>query len=119
MRIHYLQHVPFEGPAAIAEWAQEHGHELVGTRLDRNEPLPALRDFDWLVVMGGPMGVGDRDRYPWMGPELELIREAIAAGRRVLGVCLGAQLIAAALGARVYPARRSVSVPSYRASCGG
>jgi GMP synthase-like glutamine amidotransferase len=106
MRIHYLQHVPFEGPAAIADWAQARGHELTGTRLDRGEALPDVADFDWLVVMGGPMGVADRARYPWMEPEISLIGNAVEAGRRVLGVCLGAQFVAAALGARVYPAAR-------------
>jgi GMP synthase-like glutamine amidotransferase len=104
MRIHYLQHVPFEGPAAIADWAQARGHDLQGTRLDRGEPLPGLDDFDWLVVMGGPMGVGEQADYPWMAPEIGLIREAVQAKRRVLGVCLGAQFLASALGARVYPA---------------
>ena len=104
MRIHYLQHVPFEGPAAIADWAEARGHELRGTRLDRGEPLPGIDDFDWLVVMGGPMGVGDREEYPWMTPEIALIGEAVRANRRVLGVCLGAQFLASALGARVYPA---------------
>ena len=104
MRIHYLQHVPFEGPAAIADWARARGHALTGSRLDLAEPLPGLADFDWLVVMGGPMGVADVAAYPWMQPELRLIREAVDAGRRVLGVCLGAQFIAHALGARVHPA---------------
>lgn len=127
MRIHYLQHVAFEGPAAIADWAQARGHPLTGTRLDRNEALPAVADFDWLVVMGGPMGLADRDRYPWMDAELALIGEAVATGRRVLGVCLGAQFVAAVLGARVYPAARKEigwfpvrSVPATRsgAFCG-
>jgi len=104
MRMHYLQHVAFEGPAAIADWARDRGHALTGTRLDRGEPLPGVADFDWLVVMGGPMSVADVGEYPWMAAELQLIRETVAAGRRVLGVCLGAQLMAHALGARVYRA---------------
>lgn len=101
MRIRVLQHVPFEGPAAIGDWAQANGHALDITRLDLGEAPPAASDFDWLVVMGGPMGVGDIARYPWMPPELTCIRDALDSNRRVLGICLGAQLLAHALGARV------------------
>ncbi|MFO7857778.1 MAG: type 1 glutamine amidotransferase [Ectothiorhodospiraceae bacterium] len=104
MRIHYLQHMPFEKPAAIAEWAISHGHEITGSHVYRGDPLPSTDDFDWLVVMGGPMGVSDIDEYQWMRPELDLIGKSVACGRRVLGVCLGAQFLAHALGARVYPA---------------
>jgi len=104
MRIHCLQHVPFEGPAAIGDWAHERGHKLIITRLDRGQHLPAIGTFDWLLVMGGPMGVADRQRHAWMSPEIELVAGAVDAGRRVLGICLGAQLLAHALGARVYPA---------------
>jgi len=101
MRIHYLQHVPFEGLGQIEPLLLELGHTLAGSHLYRGEALPALDDFDGLVVMGGPMGVADGDRYPWLQPELTLIGQAVRAGKRVLGVCLGAQLIAAALGAEV------------------
>jgi len=101
MHIHYLQHVPFEGLGQIEPLLLEQGHALAGSHLYRGEALPVLDDFDGLVVMGGPMGVGDADRYPWLAPELELIGAAIAAGKKVLGICLGAQLIAAALGATV------------------
>jgi len=103
MQIHVLQHVPFEGPAAIADWAERRGHPLTVSHLYAGDPLPALTDFDRLVVMGGPMSVGDTDAYPWLADELQFIADAIDAGKSVVGVCLGAQLIAAALGARVYP----------------
>ena len=102
MRIQVLQHVPFEGPARIADWAGRRGHSLAVTRLDAGDSLPALSTFDRLVVMGGPMGVGDRDAHPWLVPEQAFIAAAVAAGKSVVGVCLGAQLIAAALGARVF-----------------
>jgi len=101
MRIHYLQHVPFEGLGQIEPLLREQGHELSGSHLYRGDALPTLDDFDGLVVMGGPMGVGDVDRYPWLAPELALIGQAVQAGKRLLGICLGAQLIAAALGAAV------------------
>jgi len=102
MRIHVLQHVPFEGPAGISEWAARRGHPIGTTPLFEHRRLPAPGAFDWLVVMGGPMGVRDEADYPWMAGEKGLIREAIDGGKTVIGVCLGAQLIADVLGARVY-----------------
>ncbi len=103
VRIHYLQHVPFEDPAAVTDWANEHGHPMTGTRVYENQPLPAIDAFDLLVVMGGPMSVGDVDPHPWLVDEKRFIRATIDAGRSVVGICLGAQLIADALGATVYP----------------
>ena len=103
MTLHVLQHVPFEGPARIAGWARERGHALATTRLFAGEALPAVADVDRLVVMGGPMGVGDEAKHPWLADEKAFLREAIDAGRSVVGVCLGAQLVAEVLGARVYP----------------
>jgi GMP synthase-like glutamine amidotransferase len=73
------------------------------SHLYAGDPLPALTDFDRLVVMGGPMSVGDTDAYPWLADERAFVAEAVAAGKSMVGVCLGAQLIAAALDARVYP----------------
>jgi len=103
MRIHVLQHVPFEGPAGIRDWATRKGHPVTTIPLFEHGRLPDIAAFDWLVVMGGPMGVRDEADYSWMANEKELIGAAIAAGKTVIGVCLGAQLIAAALGTRVYP----------------
>ena len=103
LRLHYLQHVSFEGLGQIRPWAAKAGAAISVTRFHEGQTLPGVDAFDFLVIMGGPMGTGDTDRYPWLTPEKLFIREAIAAGKAVLGVCLGAQLIAAALGARVYP----------------
>ncbi len=102
MRIHYLQHVPFEGLGCIEEHLIQHGHQLSATHLYRNQQLPKLDRFDALIVMGGPMGVYDEPDCPWLQLEKVLIAETIAAGKLVLGICLGAQLIADALGAKVY-----------------
>ncbi|WP_232436904.1 type 1 glutamine amidotransferase [Paenibacillus senegalimassiliensis] len=102
MRIHYLQHVPFESPARIADWATEHEHELTGTLLYEGVDVPLTSEFDMLVVLGGPMGIYDEEQYPWLAPEKVLIREAIAQRKLILGICLGAQLLAEALGGRVY-----------------
>ena len=101
MRIHYLQHVAFEGLGSIAEWAREQGASIGCSRLFADEPLPGLQEFDWLLVMGGPMNIYEEELYPWLRQEKALLKEAIAAGKIVLGVCLGAQLIADTLGAKV------------------
>jgi len=106
MRLHVLQHVAHEGPAAIADWAAARGHALAVTRFDWGEPPPAVADFDALIVMGGPMSVNDEAAHPWLAGEKQLIREAIQEDRRILGVCLGGQLIASALGKAVVPSPR-------------
>jgi GMP synthase-like glutamine amidotransferase len=100
-RIHVLQHVPFEGPAAIEKWIGDKEASLSVTKLYQAESLPSQNDFDWLIVMGGPMGTDDIEQYPWLMQERGFILETIETGKCVLGICLGAQLIAAALGAVV------------------
>lgn len=101
MRVQWFQHVPFEGLGSIEPWMKARGHELSCTRLHAGEPPPAVDAYDWLIVMGGPMGVHDEQAYPWLVAEKRAIQAAIGADRRVLGICLGAQLIADALGAQV------------------
>ena len=103
LRIHYLQHVPFEGLGCIADWISVKGHSLSATKFYENTNLPELADFDWLIVMGGPMGVYDEKKFDWLPAEKQFIRNAIQAGKTVIGICLGAQLIASSLGAKVYP----------------
>ena len=101
MHIHYLQHVECEDPLEILTWAEMRGHTITGTRLDLHEQLPAADGFDALVVMGGPMNIYEYDRFPWLPPEKELIRVVAGAGKGVLGICLGAQLLADVLGGPV------------------
>jgi len=101
MRIHCLTHVPFEDAANIGQWAKLRGHSLTYTHLYRDEPLPSLESFDMLAIMGGPMNVYEHDPYPWLVSEKDFIRQAIDAEKKVVGVCLGAQLLAAALGGKV------------------
>lgn len=104
MRIYYLQHVPFEGIGYMEYWLKEKGHVLTGIRMYDDEVLfPTVNDFDALIVMGGPMGVHDQNKYSWLNQEKRLISDAIAAGKRLLGICLGSQLIAHCLGADVSP----------------
>jgi len=97
-----IQHVPFEGPGLIAEVAARRGIELQPCHTYRGESLPSREEVGGLVVMGGPMGVGDTDEHPSLARERELIAETVRAGLPVLGVCLGAQLMAHSLGARVH-----------------
>jgi GMP synthase-like glutamine amidotransferase len=100
-RVFVLEHVPFEGPGAIADWAGARGHTLCPVPLHRGEAVPMAEDVDALVVMGGPMGADDDERYAFLAEEKRLLRACVDAGRPVLGVCLGAQLLARALGATV------------------
>jgi GMP synthase (glutamine-hydrolysing) len=97
-----VQHVAFEGPALIAAVLAEHGAEVRVVRVDRDEPLPRPDEFDVLVVMGGPMGAHDDGEHPHLADERALLAAAVAIDRPVLGICLGAQLLAAALGAPVF-----------------
>ncbi len=97
-----LQHVPYEGPGLIAAAASRRGIELRLCHPYRGESLPAWEELDGLVVMGGPMGVHETAEHPHLAREVELIAAMVRAGRPVLGVCLGAQLLAHALGASVY-----------------
>ncbi len=103
MQIAVLQHVAFESAGMCEDWAALRHHTLTIYPLYENVPLPELSVFDMLLVMGGPMGVYDHEQYTWMAAELALIQQAIAAGKYVVGICLGSQLIAHALGAKVYP----------------
>jgi GMP synthase-like glutamine amidotransferase len=98
MKLHYLQHESFEDPAAILSWAREKRWRVSKTMLFREHAFPDPSAIDWLIVMGGSMGVYDEKRYPWLVREKEFIAEAIERGKKVIGVCLGAQLISHVLG---------------------
>ncbi len=101
MKIHYLQHVPFETPGEILTWAKERNYPVEGTMMFNNENLPNLGEFDLLFVMGGPMGVHDEKQYPWLKEEKSFLKQAIESGKTIVGICLGAQLLAHVLGASV------------------
>ena len=103
MKVHIFQHVSFEGPGSIDLWLHARQAHVTTTRFYEHDALPALNDVDLLIIMGGPMSVNDEAALPWLRDEKRFIAEAIAARKAVLGTCLGAQLIASALGARVYP----------------
>jgi len=103
LSIHSLMHVPFEGLGCMEQWITRNNHSLSYTHFYKNHQLPNIDDIDWLIVMGGPMGVYDEAQYPWLAEEKVFIREAIEKGKTVIGICLGSQLIAEVLGAKVYP----------------
>ncbi len=105
LRIHALLHNPINILGSIEHWIKRNGHKLILTQfaedLVGNNALPDQDSFDWLIVMGGPMGVYDVDKFPWLKAEKQFITEAIKAGKTIIGMCLGAQLLAESLGANV------------------
>ena len=103
MRTLVLQHIACEPPGVFEDVLRERGADLHRVELDEGEPLPAWREYDAIVAMGGPMSVNDDAEVPWLTAEKQLIGEAVRAGVPYWGVCLGVQLLAAALGASVYP----------------
>ncbi len=101
MNVHWLQHADFEDLGCIAPWLAARGDTVSHTRLYAGEKPPTADTFDFLIVMGGPMNIYEYDAHPWLKAEKALIKDAIAAGKIVLGICLGSQLIADVLGGPV------------------
>jgi len=106
MRIHSLHHVAFEGLGSIAAWAERAGHSVTSTWMATGEALPRLDGFDVLFVMGGPMSVHDTAAHPWLATEKQFLASALEHRKPVLGICLGSQLLAEALGGVVAPQPR-------------
>jgi GMP synthase (glutamine-hydrolysing) len=103
MRALVLQHIACEPPGVFEDVMRERDIALHRVELDEGDPLPDWREFDAVVAMGGPMSVNDGDAHRWLEAEQVLIRDAVRADKPFWGVCLGVQLLAASLGARVYP----------------
>lgn len=102
MSLCVFQHAPHECSSRLGRILQEHGHRLVPIALHEGQNLPTdLDGIDGIIIMGGPMNVADAPSLPWMGQELALIKQAHHSALPMVGVCLGAQLIAAALGGQV------------------
>jgi GMP synthase-like glutamine amidotransferase len=101
--IHYLLHVPFETPGFIEKWASERNILQTYTRFFDGDPLPDTNAFDMLIIMGGTMGVYDTEKFPWLTDEKAFIKQCAVRNKTILGICLGSQLLADALGAKVYP----------------
>jgi len=102
MRVHSLHHARFEGLGCIKNWIDSKGFTLTSTFLYQSDDFPLMQDFDMLIVMGGPMGVYEEDKYSWLRQEKLFIKKAVEEGKIVLGICLGSQLLAEVLGAKVY-----------------
>ncbi len=105
MVLHYIQHVPFEDLGYIEIWAKKKNLKTSVTKTYEKVEFPNLNEFDFLVIMGGPMSVYEEEKYPWLVEEKRFIGRVIEVGKPVLGICLGAQLIANVLGAKVYPGK--------------
>lgn len=123
MNVHVLQHVPFEDIGSMRGWIESRAGRVRYTRFFENPMLPDLSEIDLVIVMGGPMSANDHARHPWLADEKTFLRNTMEEGLPVVGVCLGAQLIAAAMGARVYRAAEKeigwYPVESLPASRGG
>ncbi len=101
-----LQHIVCEPPGVYEDVLLERGAAIHRVELDEGEPLPDWREFEAIVAMGGPMSVNDDAELPWLTREKGAIGEAVRAGKPFWGACLGVQLLAASLGARVYAGPR-------------
>jgi GMP synthase-like glutamine amidotransferase len=102
LRIQCFQHVDFEDLGCIYNWIKKNGNIITFTRFFENYTIPKPEDFDWLIIMGGPMSVYDDDKYSWLAEEKNVIKQAIENNKTVIGICLGSQLIADVLGAEIY-----------------
>ncbi|MFH0730581.1 MAG: type 1 glutamine amidotransferase [Pseudomonadota bacterium] len=102
MQVHVLQHVPFEGIGSMESWLISHGADIEYTRFFEATALPDAGHQDLVIVMGGPMSVNEEAEFPWLKAEKQFIRDVVQRGVPLLGICLGAQLIANSLGAKVY-----------------
>lgn len=105
MKILIFKHIPDEPAGHAEQWAEERGHGYSYFHWGQDQETNTLPEFDLLIIMGGKMGAYEEDIHPWLRTEKQIIRETIASGKKVMGICLGAQLIASAMGAAVYKNR--------------
>ncbi|BBI32788.1 type 1 glutamine amidotransferase [Cohnella abietis] len=104
MNIIALQHFEFDDIDVFKDWSHKHGHQLHIHDPSTGMPEELINSMDFLIILGGPMSAYEEDRYPWLIQEKEFIRQAIQLEKKILGICLGAQLLAELLGGKVYPA---------------
>lgn len=103
MRVHAIIHAAFEGLGAIQTWLDRKDFSLSVSHPYRGDQLPNPNTYDWLIIMGGPQDLKQIHKYPYLRDELSLIQQSIDLNKMVLGICLGAQLIAESLGAKTEP----------------
>jgi len=103
MNVLIVKNVTSDGPGTIEDHLRTANLPFTCVDLEQGQPLPAIDEYTHLIIMGGPMAVYEMDRTPYLQEEARLIKKAVKAGKHVLGVCLGAQMLAQVLGARVYP----------------
>jgi len=101
MKLHYVRHVHYEGLGRIESWARETGLEVSSTQIYLGESLPEPDEFDFLVVLGGPMGAYDETEFPWLKEEKAWLSRCCEQRKKILGICLGAQLLSEVLGGEV------------------
>lgn len=114
LKIHCFQHVQFEDLGCIANWIDKNGYTIQYTRFYENPLVPKVDGYDWLVVMGGPISVNDQSEFPRLVDEKKAVEQAIENNKNFIGIYLGSQLIANALGESVYNIQRKctgASVP--------
>ncbi|PWT95095.1 MAG: amidotransferase [Bacteroidetes bacterium] len=102
MNVHFIQHVSFESPGTLIDWCVDKNHFTSFTRVYESSNFPHPGEIDLLVIMGGPMSVHDENQFAWLKEEKLFIKKYIATGKKILGICLGSQLLAEVLGARVF-----------------
>jgi len=105
LKVHFIQHVAFEGPGTILSWAKKNQYQSTTSILLNGDKLPDASEFDLLVIMGGPMSANDDNKYSWLGMEKKLVSDCLELGKPMIGICLGAQVIANVLGSKVYRAQ--------------
>ncbi|GAB3790739.1 type 1 glutamine amidotransferase [Virgibacillus kimchii] len=103
MRIHALINYSIADLGMIDDWAKENNYTITTTKVYESSNFPNLHEFDLLIVLGGVAGSYEEEKYPWLKNEKNFIKEAINRNKAILGICLGAQLIAEVLGGKVYP----------------
>jgi len=106
MRVHYIQHVAFEGLGSIATSLEKRGYDITATRMYEKIEFPNIDTIDLLIVMGGPMSVHDEHEFAWLASEKAFIHRCIQQNIPILGVCLGAQLLAHCMGASIYQGKQ-------------